>query len=77
MCKHENKTCPRCHTLFECKSGDIAKCQCYEIKLNDAERDYMARQYPDCLCAGCMKKLSAAYNQVQKEIQLKYFFGLR
>jgi ribosomal protein L34E len=77
MCKHENKTCPGCNSLFECKLGDIAKCQCYEIKLNDEERDYIARRYADCLCADCMQELRTTYHQVQQEIQLKQFFGLK
>ena len=77
MCKHETKTCPKCNTRFECKVGDILKCQCYTVKLNDAERDDIARQYQDCLCAACITALRAGYQQVQKEIQLKQFFGLR
>jgi len=77
MCKHENKTCPRCHTLFECRVGDITKCQCYTVKLNDAERDFLARTYNDCLCAECMKAVRTAWNQAQKEIRLKQFFGAR
>jgi hypothetical protein len=77
MSKHESKTCPRCSTLFECRLGDITKCQCYGIKLTDAERDYMGRQFSDCLCTVCMTELRTAYNQVQQEIQLKQFFGLR
>lgn len=77
MCKHETKTCPKCNTLFECKVGDIAKCQCYTIKLNDAERDDIARKYQDCLCAACIIALRSGYQQVQKEIELKHFFGSR
>ena len=53
-CKHETKTCPRCSAVFECKVGDITKCQCYTVRLNDAERDFIARNYTDCLCAACM-----------------------
>jgi Cysteine-rich CWC len=77
MYKHENKTCPRCSAAFECKVGDITRCQCYNVKLNDAERDSISLHYNDCLCAACMKELRAVYNQAQKEIQLKQFFGLR
>ena len=77
MCKHENKTCPRCGAIFECKAGDITKCQCYTVKLNDAERDFLARTYNDCLCARCMQELRTAYNQAQKELRLKQFSGHR
>ena len=77
MRKHEDKVCPRCHASFECKVGDITKCQCYTVKLNEAERDFLARTYNDCLCASCMQAVRSAYNQAQKEIQLKQAFGLR
>jgi Cysteine-rich CWC len=77
MSKHEDKTCPRCHSGFECRVGDITKCQCYAVKLNDAERDFLARTYNDCLCANCMQAERTAYHQVQKEISLKRFSGLR
>ena len=77
MCKHENKTCPRCQALFECKVGDITKCQCYSVKLNDAERDFLANSYNDCLCAGCIEAVRTAYHQAQKEIVLKQFPGTR
>jgi hypothetical protein len=74
---HEDKTCPRCHSVFECKVGDVTNCQCYPVKLNDAERDFLSHTYSDCLCAGCMQSVRTAYNQAQKEIQLKQVFGLR
>jgi Cysteine-rich CWC len=77
MHKHENKTCPRCHSLFECKVGDITNCQCYAVKINDAERDFLARTFNDCLCAACIQAVRTAYHQAQQEIQLKQAFGLR
>ncbi|MEO6314205.1 MAG: cysteine-rich CWC family protein [Chitinophagaceae bacterium] len=77
MCKHEDKNCPRCNAAFECKVGDITKCQCYTVQLNDAERDFLTRAYTDCLCADCMKLVRAAYHQAQQDIQLKQLFGLR
>jgi Cysteine-rich CWC len=77
MCKHEDKTCPRCHSVFECKVGDITKCQCYTVKLNEAERDFLSRTYADCLCASCIQAARTAYHQAQKEIELKQAFGLR
>jgi hypothetical protein len=71
MCKHEIKACPRCKTVFECKVGDISKCQCYPVALTDSERDFMARNYADCLCAECMRSAKAAYHQLLREQQLK------
>ena len=74
---HENKICPRCNSNFECKVGDITKCQCYTIKLNDAERDFLSRNYADCLCADCIKEIRTAYNQAQQEKHLKQVSGMR
>lgn len=58
VCKHENKTCPRCSVVFECKVGDITRCQCYSVKLNDVQRDFLSHHYADCLCAACMKEIA-------------------
>ncbi len=58
-CKHEMKTCPRCLAVFECKVGDITKCQCFAVQLNDAGRELIARTYSDCLCAACMALVKA------------------
>ena len=77
MCKHEEKNCPRCNGHFECKVGDIQRCQCYTVKLTDAERDFIARYFTDCLCANCMEVLKMQYHCLQKEMQLKIFSGGR
>ena len=73
MCKHEEKNCPRCNSSFECKVGDIANCQCNTIKLSDKERDYIAAQFSDCLCAACMAAMKTAYHQLQQQLQLNIF----
>jgi Cysteine-rich CWC len=74
MCKHEEKSCPRCKIIFECKVGDIPHCQCYAVKLLDDERDFINKRFNDCLCAGCMKAMQSEYNILQRELQLKVFF---
>lgn len=56
--KHEIKTCPRCSGSFECKTGDVANCQCNAIKLNEEVYDLIKNKYDDCLCANCLKALS-------------------
>jgi len=71
MCKHETKACPRCKTVFECKVGDISKCQCYPVPLTDAERDFIARNYTDCLCAECIRLAKADYYQLLRGQQWK------
>jgi hypothetical protein len=71
MCMHEHKGCPRCGTAFECKVGDITHCQCFGIKLNEAETQYISRFYQDCLCVSCMKEMRAEHSRVQLNKQLK------
>ncbi|MDH5184987.1 MAG: cysteine-rich CWC family protein [Gammaproteobacteria bacterium] len=52
--KHEAKQCPRCHSEFECKVGNIHLCQCSGVSLSDAEMEYIQNHYDDCLCARCL-----------------------
>ena len=62
MPKHEDKYCPRCQTLFECKVGSINLCQCTTVQLTQEERAYLAKMYDDCLCANCMRALKQEFN---------------
>ena len=73
MCKHEEINCPRCGGNFECKTGDISHCQCYAVKLNDAETKFIAEKFTDCLCAAYMKAMKSEYSILQRELQLKVF----
>jgi hypothetical protein len=75
MGKHEQKKCLRCGGGFECKVGDILKCQCYAIKLNDAEVKFIETKFTDCLCSSCMRDLKSEYRILQMEIELRMFFG--
>ncbi|WP_338069463.1 cysteine-rich CWC family protein [Leptospira montravelensis] len=59
--KHEDKICPHCLRIFECKVGSISLCQCTKVNLSLAEREYLATQYTDCLCYQCMEILSFEY----------------
>lgn len=71
MCMHEQKACPRCKELFECKPGTIAQCQCFGIQLTEEQKAYIGGRYNDCLCRSCLHTL-------QNEIELfkeKYIFG--
>lgn len=61
QCKHEQKACPRCGAAFECRVGDITKCQCYGIELTVEEEAFIASQYNDCLCRNCMQQLQQRY----------------
>ncbi|MEJ2360134.1 MAG: cysteine-rich CWC family protein [Gammaproteobacteria bacterium] len=55
MRKHEQKRCPRCQALFECKSGSILLCHCQTVFLESEHLDYVSERYTDCLCAACLK----------------------
>jgi hypothetical protein len=57
MCKHEEKSCPRCQAPFECKVGDITQCQCYGVNLSAEERIFIENKYNDCLCRKCLDEL--------------------
>ena len=57
MCMHEEKYCPRCKRLFECKAGSILQCQCSQLKLTENERNYIEQHYADCLCIRCLEEI--------------------
>jgi len=57
MAQHETKTCSRCKQPFECKAGSITLCQCFAVKLSEEERNYLAKQFDDCVCADCLQQL--------------------
>jgi hypothetical protein len=73
MPQHETKQCPRCKVPFECKVGNITECQCSGITFNEAEKDYVARSYSDCLCRKCLLEIKheirlTSYNQQTRDI---------
>ena len=70
MTKHEEKHCPRCHTPFECRVGDVGKCQCYGISFNEEERKFIDGKYRDCLCRKCLSELKSSYVLFKE----KFFF---
>ena len=74
MCEHEEKDCPRCREKFECKTGDITHCQCYAVKLNEAETKFITAKFSDCLCATCMMAMKSEYSILQRELQVYIFF---
>jgi len=61
MCLHEQKYCPRCNALFECKVGSILLCQCAAVKLSETERDHLKKLYNDCLCANCIREVKSEF----------------
>ncbi|PWT73158.1 MAG: hypothetical protein C5B59_14040 [Bacteroidetes bacterium] len=68
MPSHEEKICPRCEKSFECKSGDIAHCQCTQIHLSVEERAFIEEHYEDCLCTQCLLDLKSNYLLYREKI---------
>jgi len=73
MPDHEQKQCPRCRRLFECKSGSILLCQCQTVVLDAGQLDYIASRYEDCLCSRCLLEVRSEYNQMQHEARIKRY----
>jgi hypothetical protein len=53
----EQKTCPRCGKLFECKSCNIRECQCFGLQITALQRNLLAQHFDDCLCRDCLSLL--------------------
>jgi len=62
MPHHEEKNCPRCNADFECKVGAVLECQCSDVFLTTAERDYVNSRYDDCLCVSCLVEMQAEFS---------------
>lgn len=63
MAQYESKSCVRCNGSFECKSGNITQCQCFDINLSEEEREYLYFTYNDCLCIKCLASIK---NELKK-----------
>ena len=62
MCQHEKKKCPRCGSEFECKPGNITRCQCSGFILSVELKAYLAHKYDDCVCRNCLQYLTVELN---------------
>jgi hypothetical protein len=71
MCKHEEKYCPRCNSLFECKPGNITQCQCFGIVFNDEEKRQVEKKYSDCLCINCLTEIKNEFSVQSKQLPLQ------
>ncbi|MEX2231078.1 MAG: cysteine-rich CWC family protein [Cyclobacteriaceae bacterium] len=72
--KHEQKYCPRCESVFECKVGAVNNCQCSSIKLSDAEYAFVREKFADCLCAECLKGMRTEFHAKKLNDQLILLF---
>jgi acyl-CoA hydrolase len=66
MPNHENKICPACGKMFECKLGSITICHCFSVQLSKAEANYLQERYSDCLCNTCLQKIPKLYQKMQE-----------
>lgn len=57
MPHHEQKNCPRCNQIFECKVGNVLECQCSQIQLSYEEKIHIEQAFTDCLCIDCLDEL--------------------
>jgi hypothetical protein len=70
MANHEEKSCLRCKSLFECKPGNISNCQCSQIQLLPETKEFLANtKYNDCLCLNCLSHLN---NLVKQSLKLEF-----
>ena len=60
--KHEQKICPHCKNLFDCKVSNIAHCGCTAIAVSAVTRNYIANHFEDCLCSNCLKYFEKQLN---------------
>ncbi|HSU28498.1 MAG TPA: cysteine-rich CWC family protein [Chitinophagaceae bacterium] len=59
MNKQEEKYCPKCNSLFICKMGDIANCQCTSVALTSDTINFLSKTNYDCLCKNCLAKTNS------------------
>lgn len=68
--KHEQKQCPRCHAIFECKAGTITNCQCYGIELNAKQEGLIRSKYDDCVCRNCLLELKQPLQLFKEQFEI-------
>ncbi len=71
MNKHEEKNCPKCNLVFECKAGSIMQCQCSKIQISAEERAYIETKYDECLCINCLIRLQKEFVHFKEKFIFK------
>lgn len=54
----EIKICGKCQKGFTCIAESVTDCHCFDIRLSDAQRASLEKEYGDCLCANCLREIS-------------------
>jgi len=75
MPQHEQKQCPRCDRLFECKAGSILLCQCQTVYLTPEHLEYVNLHYNECLCSSCLKVVRSEYDTQQYTDKINRFMN--
>ena len=57
------KKCTQCNKELICNVEDIKNCFCVRIKLSPLALDYAKKNYKDCLCSSCLKKLNQEFSE--------------
>lgn len=50
--------CPRCGQPVVCGATQGA-CDCFELRLDQAQRDAIAAVFQDCLCLRCLREIQS------------------
>jgi hypothetical protein len=66
--KHEVKICEKCQAHFECKMGDVNRCQCSEVEISDHTLAFLEQTDFDCLCKNCLSALNKQLGNLENEI---------
>ncbi|MEM1402765.1 MAG: cysteine-rich CWC family protein [Pseudomonadota bacterium] len=59
MPNHEDVSCPRCGSVFQCKVGSITICHCSDVSLSDLQKAYISEHWDSCLCPQCLFDIQA------------------
>ena len=59
------KVCPRCGSDFVCSIDSIMDCHCMTVVLDAAQLKFIADNYEDCLCNGCLRSIQETIYPVE------------
>lgn len=52
------KVCERCKQPFECRRADVDSCECALVVIQPWQREWIGKNYADCLCSDCLRAIS-------------------
>ena len=65
--KHETLICKRCRQAFECKVGDISRCQCTAVAIGKKTIEFLETTSWGCLCENCLKEIDSLMQSLEHE----------